>query len=1125
MTGGSFVGKIRTSARVSIVAIALLGLASLVVAALPAASAEARSGAARMKSASPGDVVFHEGFEEGSGVTALRNFTGANGIKYTGDLYWTVGGCNGLIRSSSDSLDVPISCPSGDTYAIALAAQLAYAVGGASRALTSTTATEGSAGVILETSDPIGVGSSMGRFLGVGFRAAAVSCDLATPGFGVQLNGATVASGLDPCSGGSSVSLPQIDPSDKTTASVRWFTTSGSILVGSSQLDLKMTDSSGHANGNDWAIDDIEVIDWTPTLSPSFATSVVPVGQSVKLVYTVTNTPESAEKDGWNFTVPLPTGLTVASPSNASSTCGSASVTADASATQVSAKGNLSGASCTVSVDVTSSTAGSYTTDFRPTTALANSALTGLDRAGSSTVTFTPPPISLTKTAVPVDSNSDGIVDLGDSISYNFSVTNGGNAPISNVTVNDPLLSGGVTCLKTSLAAKESTTCTSNSPYLLTQADATARKVSNSATVSANDSGGNLITSPAATAEVTVVAPAPSIGLLKTAHVPTGQSKVGDVVSLGYSVSNTGNVPLSSVAVTETGFSGAGAPPVVSCPKTTLAANTSMDCSATYSVVQADIDSGAVSGPSRVVGVSPQGVSVQASSSAAVSLSTAGALKLTTTSKLNGNAIAGATVGYEFAVVNTGNTTVSGLQIREDMFTGTGTLGAITCPVSTLAPGNSTTCTAAYVLTAADVSAGRIQNAATALGTTHQGLVTSVAASNELHTGTSAISLSKSADEPIDVNGDGTTDVDDTIAYSFTVSNDGDTPLSGIAVSDRLSAGGVACLATSLAPKGQTTCTSKSPYRVTSADVAAGNVHNVATASAIDVLGDPVSSEPATADVLAQVPAPSVGLVKAAQVPAGQSKVGNAVAFSYRVSNTGNVRLSNLAVTDTAFSGASASAGAAPVVTCPNRALEIHESMDCWATYSVAQTDIDAGEVSGTAVAVGDPPTGTAVQASSEATAALSTAGGVELTKTSRLDGVSVAGAAVEYDFTAVNTGNTTVSDLQVREDTFTGTGTVGAVSCPVSELAPGESTVCRASYVLTATDVSAGRIQNTATVSAMTGQGLVTSVASVNELRLPPAALALTGATISLGGLAAALLLIFAGAVIATTRRREGQR
>ena len=75
----------------------------------------------------------------------------------------------------------------------------------------------------------------------------------------------------------------------------------------------------------------------------------------------------------------------------------------------------------------------------------------------------------------------------------------------------------------------------------------------------------------------------------------------------------------------------------------------------------------------------------------------------------SGNA-AGDTIDYSFVVTNTGNVTLDPVSVDDPL------VGAVSCPVSSLAPGASTTCSATYVLTQADVDAGSVTNTATATG-------------------------------------------------------------------------------------------------------------------------------------------------------------------------------------------------------------------------------------------------------------------------------------------------------------------------------------------------------------------------------------------------------------------------
>ncbi|VTU41401.1 hypothetical protein H4P1_00033 (plasmid) [Variovorax sp. PBS-H4] len=80
-----------------------------------------------------------------------------------------------------------------------------------------------------------------------------------------------------------------------------------------------------------------------------------------------------------------------------------------------------------------------------------------------------------------------------------------------------------------------------------------------------------------------------------------------------------------------------------------------------------------------------------------------------------------------------------------------------------------------------------------------------------------------------DLNGNGTADVGEKIAYTFAVANTGNVTLTDVTVDDP-KAGAVTCAVTVLAPLEVTACIADEVYVVTAADVAAGGVHNVATA-------------------------------------------------------------------------------------------------------------------------------------------------------------------------------------------------------------------------------------------------------------------------------------------------------
>jgi LPXTG-motif cell wall-anchored protein len=101
------------------------------------------------------------------------------------------------------------------------------------------------------------------------------------------------------------------------------------------------------------------------------------------------------------------------------------------------------------------------------------------------------------------------------------------------------------------------------------------------------------VTSPPS--EVTIEAPhTPGIELVKTSDAAT-ITAVGQTVTYSFLVTNTGNVTLSSVAVTEGAFTGAGDLSEVACPETSLLPGEEIVCTASYTVQEADLTGAALS--------------------------------------------------------------------------------------------------------------------------------------------------------------------------------------------------------------------------------------------------------------------------------------------------------------------------------------------------------------------------------------------------------------------------------------------------------------------------------------------------------------------------------------------------
>ncbi|WP_203995315.1 DUF7507 domain-containing protein, partial [Sphaerisporangium rufum] len=155
---------------------------------------------------------------------------------------------------------------------------------------------------------------------------------------------------------------------------------------------------------------------------------------------------------------------------------------------------------------------------------------------------------------------------------------------------------------------------------------------------------------------------------------------------------------------------------------TTLEPGENTTCTGTYVTTQADVDSGAILNTAVATGTPPIGPPVNSPpSSATVTIESAPGIALNKSASPANVSAAGQTVTYSYAIVNTGNRTLTSVGATDTAFSGTGTPPVITCPVTILAPQEATTCTGTYVITQADINAGAVLNTAVATGTPPDG--------------------------------------------------------------------------------------------------------------------------------------------------------------------------------------------------------------------------------------------------------------------------------------------------------------------------------------------------------------------------------------------------------------------
>jgi uncharacterized repeat protein (TIGR01451 family) len=317
----------------------------------------------------------------------------------------------------------------------------------------------------------------------------------------------------------------------------------------------------------------------------------------------------------------------------------------------------------------------------------------------------------------------------------------------------------------------------------------------------------------------------------KSAVVEDGAAdEVGDVIHYTFVIENVGNVTLHNVTLSDP-FFGPGA---ITCGDLSeLPVGASVTCTATYLVTQADLDGG---GPLYNLATADSDESGPASDDATVPIVQLPAITLEKSAAEASYDEVGDVIHYEFLITNTGNVTLDPVTLEDPLITD------ISCPATSLAPAESMICTGSYTIGQADLDAGHVYNAATAIGQPPFG--GSVSATDWVDVPALQMpdmTLLKTADKSV-VSAEG-----EIITYTYVVKNTGNVTLMGVVVYDLHIGEDPICVPWLLAPGQEVTCTAT--HAVTAQELLDGHVYNASIASGQPPDGPPLEPPPSEVDI------------------------------------------------------------------------------------------------------------------------------------------------------------------------------------------------------------------------------------------------------------------------------------
>ncbi len=635
------------------------------------------------------------------------------------------------------------------------------------------------------------------------------------------------------------------------------------------------------------------------------------------------------------------------------------------------------------------------------------------------------PSISLTKVA-----NPDSGFDLGEEVTYTFTITNDGEVPLTAVELEDDDID--FTSLIGSLAVGESVQV--QATYNIVEADILEGMFENSATVTGTPEEGEPV-ADTATETVYTVSANNALYLQKTSTAP-GTLNLGDDSFYSFYVENTGNVTLTNVHVEDMilGFSSGNLGSLAPGESKTV-----VDPLAVHEINEDDMVLGYYYNEADAYGTFQSTDDTSANDDETVMVNpVAPTLELEKLVVSEGPYNLSDEVEYSFTVTNNGLFAVTDIQVTDSDLDGGPFMTEV---LDTLEPGQSYTFTTTgfHKVSEADVLAGYYMNYAEAVGYFGQEeLTANDSVEIMIEEPSTGISITKTAEVSGDVG------VGDEVYYTFEVTNTGDIDIVDVIVSDD-----VITIVDSykdvLAPGETWTITGEGPYTTTESDAIEGSHKNIASVTGDTFLGPVKDSDSETINIVAS---PSILLEKSADV--SEAAIDDTITYSFYVENTGDVTLTNVYVYDSTFDHTTSTVTLAPG--------EFYEWTD-EVTHDVTESDAWNMNVQNFATAYGTPSTGGEVSDDDDVLVDIdSPMPAITLTKTAD-PGYAPIGGEITFTFTVANTGNVTLYDVFVEDEKL------GFISTESITLDPGEDYELNetASYTLIEEDAYNGGFSNIA--------------------------------------------------------------